>query len=91
MTHDTTDPKTLLESVIESVERLRRERDASLNALHGMRRRVARLSDEVTHLRHELAVTRDLLESTDDWQQGMLEDHWDHLADEARERAREEE
>tara|TARA_R100000773_G_scaffold44593_1_gene46406 strand:- start:1639 stop:1902 length:264 start_codon:yes stop_codon:yes gene_type:complete len=51
-------------------KRLRKERDAATNALHGMRRRLDRLT-------RTLANTREVLESTDEWQQGLLEDHWD--------------
>ena len=68
-------------------KRLRKERDAATHALHGMRRRVERLTDALAHVRRELAVTRDCLHSTEDWQQGLLEDHWDAL----RERELEEE
>lgn len=64
-------------------KRLRKERDAATNALHGLRRRVDQLSDALRHVRHELAVTRDCLHSTQDWQDGMLEDHWDAMRDDA--------
>jgi len=57
-------------------KRLRKERDAATNALRGMRRRVDRLSDELRYVRKELLVTQDLLHSTENWQQGLLEDHW---------------
>lgn len=64
-------------------KRLRKERDAATHALHGMRRRVERLTDALGHVRHELAVTRDCLHNTEEWQQGLLEDHWDAMRDDA--------
>lgn len=77
--------QSVLNEVLVSIDKLGRERDAAVNALHGMRRRVERLSDELAYVRRELAVTRDLLESTDNWQQGMLEDHWDAVREQAAE------
>ncbi len=57
-------------------KRLRKERDAATHALHGMRRRVERLTQQ-------LRTAHEALEQTEEWQQGLLEDHWDAMRDHA--------
>ena len=61
-------------------KRLRKERDAATNALHRMRRRVERLTQQLNR-------AHQALEETEEWQQGMLEDHWDAMRDDALEEA----
>lgn len=66
-------------------KRLRKERDAATNALHGLRRRLESLQAELAEARERIDQLRELAKESDDWQQGLLEDHWDALEDQRRE------
>ena len=57
-------------------QRLRKERDAATNALHGMRRRMDRLTVQLREAREETESLREILEDSDEFEKVCL-DHWD--------------
>ena len=75
--------QVVLDGALAAMDRLCQERDAARNALHGMRRRVASLTDELILVRRELEATHKRLRQSDDWNLGLLEDHWDAKRDRA--------